>query len=250
MGTTTKISWCDSTISPWIGCAQCSPGCDHCYAKGIANRFYKDVKWGPEPSGWRDVASFFQRAMALERKAVRLGRSLFVFPSMCDPFFSPYYWEADEWAETAVRTPHLVWLLLTKRPEAIPDREWPRNVWLGVSAENQECADRRVPELLKKRCSVRFVSVEPMLGPVELGRRGESGYLLDKFGLDWVICGGESGAGARRMEMPWAQRLRASCMDSGVPFWFKQYGSAWGRKLAHCDQLWGKAQRERPEPLA
>jgi len=82
MGTKTKIAWANSTISPWIGCAKCSPGCDHCYAKGIADRFYKDVTWGTDWKKWRVAKTFLKKAAELERKAVRLRRPIFVFPSM------------------------------------------------------------------------------------------------------------------------------------------------------------------------
>jgi protein gp37 len=166
------------------------------------------------------VRTFFERTMALERKAVRIGRPLFVFPSMCDPFYTPVEWLPVDWAETAERTPHLIWLLLTKRPSRIPDGiTWPKNAWLGVSAENQEWADKRVPILLQKQCTVRFVSNEPALGPVDLRRgiyetdAGPRGTTLD--GIHWVICGGESGAGARKMEMPWAMNLASQCEALG-----------------------------------
>ena len=262
MGEKTKIAWADSTISPWIGCEKCSPGCDRCYAKGIADRFYSDVTWGTDTSKWRMVRTFFERTMALERKAVRIGRPLFVFPSMCDPFYTPVEWLPVDWAETAERTPHLIWLLLTKRPHLIPGFEWPRNVWLGVTAENQEWADKRIPILMQKQCAVRFVSVEPMLGPVDLANMSfvYGGYnalkpyvpkpcdprLQPSPNIGWVICGGESGSGARKMELTWAMNLYSQCASAGVPFWFKQWGSAHGREMAHCDQLWGKVIQDRP----
>jgi protein gp37 len=266
VGDKTKIAWCDATLSPWIGCMQCSPGCDRCYAKGIADRFYKDVTWGPDASKWRMVKTFHQRAMALERKAVRIGRPLFVFPSMCDPFYGPEGFENSFWRNVANETPHLVWLLLTKRPKRIDAGLWPRNVWLGVSVEFQAWADLRIPVLLRKPCAVRFVSVEPMLGPVDLWRMpliADRGYgwanplqgthpdlcADGKRGpkIDWVICGGESGSGARMMEKIWVMELASQCASVGTPFWFKQWGAAHGRKMAHCDQLWGKQYHERPE---
>ena len=258
MGNTTKIAWTDATLSPWIGCAQCSPGCYNCYAKTISDRFYKDVTWGSDANKWRPVGTFFARTMALERKAIRLGRPLFVFPSMCDPFYAQGLWDAEEWIETAVRTPHLIWLLLTKRPELIPDISWPRNVWLGVTAENQEYADKRIPELLKKRCAVRFVSVEPMLGPVDLTSWfHRTVQTLTNFGtmqskvltheIDWVICGGETGRKARMMDPFWAFSLRDQCKAAGVPFWFKQWGSNFGRAYAHNDWLDGHQHHERPD---
>lgn len=241
MGTKTKIAWADSTISPWIGCAKCSPGCDRCYAKTIADRFYKDVTWGTDMTKWRVVKTFSKKARALERKAVRTGRPIFVFPSMCDPFYWDGCFVNDFWRTLASDTPHLVWMLLTKRPERIDNEVWPRNVWLGVTAEDQERADVRVPELLRKMCYTRFVCVEPMLGPVDLFQWLLSDYdkashedqLLVPLGgfkhakIHWVICGGESGAGARRMKIKWAGDLRDQC-EFNAHFWFKQWGGSVG----------------------
>lgn len=119
--------------------------------------------------------------------------------------------------------------------------EWPRNCWLGVTAENQQRADERIPILLQIPAAIRFVSVEPMLGPVKLPEEtvclgcGRDIYKHDcgcpagtgkrlKYKIDWVICGGESGPGARPMHPDWARSLRDQCQDAGVPFFFKQWG--------------------------
>lgn len=128
-------------------------------------------------------------------------------------------------------TPRLDWLLLTKRPENIR-RMWPgkgrSNVWLGTSAGTQETADEKIPELLKCRdlSPVLFVSCEPMLGPVCLQPRIKDCEFENHQGinLDWIICGGESGPGARPMHPDWARSLRDQCQAAGVPFFFKQWG--------------------------
>lgn len=144
-------------------------------------------------------------------------------------------------------TPHLDWLLLTKRPENIrrmwpcyttpPHNQYRENVWLGTSVENQEAADKRIPELLKCRdlSPVLFLSCEPLLGAVDLGvafgySPSHGGYFdLLKPSIDWVIAGGESGPGARPMHPDWVRSLRDQCQAAGVPFHFKQWGE-WGRR--------------------
>ena len=172
-----------------------------------------------------------------------------VFPSLCDPFDNqvPTRWRNDMWNVIACRQ-HLRFLLLTKRPQNIPGMlpteqigapawgdGWP-NVWLGTTVENQAEADRRIPHLLAVPARVRFLSCEPLLGPVNLHRITETtGFyfnaLSSKIGIsfrgvriDWVICGGESGGNARPMHPDWARSLRDQCARHGVPFFFKQWG--------------------------
>jgi protein gp37 len=121
-------------------------------------------------------------------------------------------------------TPFLDWLLLTKRPErisvSVPWRgHWPPNVWAGVTAENQRWADKRIPLLIELPAAVRFVSCEPLLGPLDLSK-----WMRAKRGIDWVIAGGESGHKARPMNPQWARALRDQCESAGVPFHFKQWG--------------------------
>jgi protein gp37 len=138
--------------------------------------------------------------------------------------------EADCWRDEAWeimrRTPHLTYLLLTKRPENVKDRlpaDWPLpNVWLGVTVENQEQADKRIPILLGIEAVKRFVSVEPMLGPVDLDRVWLN--FDGEIWIDWLICGGESGPNARPVHPDWVRSLRDQCAAGGVPFMFKQWG--------------------------
>jgi protein gp37 len=150
--------------------------------------------------------------------------------------------EADEWRDDAWKimrkTPHLTYQLLTKRPENIESRlphDWPLpNVWLGVTAENQEMADKRIPVLLKIQAALHFISVEPMVGPVKLKPEWllclsdgqymnicECGHGL----ITWVICGGESGPEARHMDPAWATALKRQCSDAGWAFFMKQMTS-------------------------
>ena len=147
--------------------------------------------------------------------------------------------DADAWREEAWeimrRTPHLTYMLLTKRAENIQDRlphDWPlKNVWLGVTAENQEQLESRLPYLLVTGAVIKFVSVEPMLAAMSFRWGGWIPYPSNPTGsgqydslrvLDWVICGGESGPDARKMKQEWAAELKRQCNEAGVPFFMKQ----------------------------
>jgi protein gp37 len=173
--------------------------------------------------------------------------------SLADVFDNqvPNVWRSDLF-ELIEMTPNLDWLLLTKRPQNIEKMIWPKwdaglpeNIWLGTTCENQEEADRRIPHLLAAPVSVRFVSYEPALGPVNFapwigwkccvtGARvgtdftcGDCDPCIGAFGktfLDWIICGGESGSGARPLHPEWLRSLRDQCAAADVPFFFKQWG--------------------------
>lgn len=132
-------------------------------------------------------------------------------------------------------TPNLDWLLLTKRPENVRGmvpwgNEWPDNVWMGTTVENQKYADIRIPELMRIPAKVRFLSCEPLLGPIEfsdVSRRSDAVQMLGKKALDgihWIIVGGESGHDARAMPPRWALSIRDQCAAAGVAFFFKQWG--------------------------
>ena len=144
MAETTGIAWVDSTWNPWIGCTEVSAACDYCYARTMSER-YGWAQWGDHPRH-RTAASTWRKPLAWNREAERTGKRRSVFPSLCDPFDNqaPKQWRADLWALIDV-TPHLDWLLLTKRPQNIrkmlaPAWEFapPRNIWFGLTAENQE----------------------------------------------------------------------------------------------------------------
>lgn len=230
MGKNSGISWTHHTFNPWWGCEKLTEGCAHCYAEGVdrrfggshwgkdsQRRFFGDDHWS-EPLKWNEAA----------RKAGERHR---VFcASMGDVFEDRE--DLDEWRERLWAlievTPNLDWLLLTKRPEnAIQmakwqDGDWPENVWVGVTVENQRNA-WRVGELIKIPCSIRFISCEPLLGPVDLSAYWKSGDASNW--VDWVIVGGESGQSARRMEREWMMDLFEQCGISNTPFFFKQWGS-------------------------
>jgi protein gp37 len=265
MGKSTDISWTDHTFNPWWGCQRVSPGCENCYAETFAKRVGQQV-WGPAKTTERRIfgPKHWQEPMKWESEAKAAGVRRRVFcASMADVFES-----TDNPAIIASRlnlwdlirdTPTLEWLLLTKRPEnfaaMLPWRTkpWP-NVWLGVSAEDQQRADERIPLLLQAPAAIRFLSCEPLLGPIELsnvsGWRGAARWLgrmnLGPDAISWVIVGGESGPKHRPFSADWARSLRDQCQAAGVAFHFKQVG---GRTHAEggC-MLDGREWKEFPEP--
>lgn len=247
---TSTIEWTDATFNPWIGCTKVSPACDHCYAEAMDFRF-GGGHWGARAARKRTSVAYWRQPLAWNRKAEKTGRRPRVFcASLADVFDAevPPEWRADLFGLIDA-TPHLDWLLLTKRPQ-IARKEMPAtprpNVWLGTTAETQAMADLRIPILLDTPAVVRFASIEPLLGPINLRNVGGGGWDLhdaltgyweddvDDVGsstrwghterLDWVIVGGESGHGARPMHPGWARDLRDQCQAAGVPFFFKQWG--------------------------
>ena len=257
MGEITGIAWCDHTFNPWWGCVEAGPGCDNCYARAWAKRTGR-AKWGKdEPrvpaseKAWRDLEKWNRAA---ERDGVR--RKAFV-ASMGDMLENRR--DLDPMRERLWDLiPRLHWLdllLLTKRPEMFarltPESwrhgAWPRNAWAGTTVENQDRANAQVPALLRAASAapIRFLSVEPLLGPVDLRRLkstspytanrldGLTGYYdhaPDEEGLlgawiDWVIVGGESGPKARPCQVEWVRSLRDQCKAAGVACFVKQLGS-------------------------
>lgn len=269
MGEKSKIEWCDATVNFWWGCTKVSPGCANCYAETLSQRFGDDI-WGKgkprkKIKGAVKMAERLHRArlVALDHMDEMAGTSPRVFCSSMSDWLDPEVpleWLA-ELLDTIRRTPHLDWLLLTKRPELWRRRlqdvwlslqetgtdtlslwigRWlgskhavvgfdpvaPHNVWIGTSVEDQERADKRIPELLRIPARVRFLSCEPLLGAVDLKigdpcHRTAGSYHAK---IDWVIVGGESGPGARPMNPFWVRSLRDQCHANKVPFFFKQWG--------------------------
>jgi protein gp37 len=213
MAEITGIGWTDHTYNPWIGCTKVSPGCDHCYAEAEWDKRRHRVEWGGERSRTKTADDI----PLLDRKAREAGARRRIFcASQADVFDNqvPEEWHAALWALIA-QCRSLDWMLLTKRPQNIPQmlpEGWPwSHVWLGTTTENQVEADRRLPILLRIPAVVHFASVEPQLEAVDLGK-----YV--GVGLDWVIAGGESGPGYRPFDPDWARSLRDQCRASGTAF--------------------------------
>lgn len=275
----TKIEWTDATWNPVTGCDRVSPGCDHCYAMSLAPRlkamgsrkYQRDGD--PRTSGPGFGVTTHPELLA-QPLAWRTPRRVFV-NSMSDLFHSeiPGEFIAAVFA-TMARTPQHTYQVLTKRHGRMRslltsevfrrwmydslvalDREWINanplpwplpNVWLGVSVEDQKRADLRVPALLETPAAVRFLSMEPLLGAVDITpwlRQGEP-----RTSLDWVIVGGESGPGARPIDGDWVRSLRDQCEASGEAFFFKQWGGRTPK--ANGRELDGRTWDEYPERAA
>jgi protein gp37 len=262
MSDNSAIEWTDATWNPVTGCTEVSPGCDHCYAKTFAER-------------WRGTPGhYFENGFDVQLRPDKLTlpmrwrkpKKVFV-NSMSDLFHKdvPDEYIARVFAVMAA-TPRHTYQVLTKRhgrmrslldndgqtlleatqdeatAQAIYDAPWPLpNVWVGVSVETQQWADIRVPALLDTPAAVRFLSCEPLLGPLDLvpylgcWRRDETGRATGSA-IDWVIAGGESGIGARPVDAEWVRSLRDQCNATpGTAFLFKQWGGrtpkAGGREL-------------------
>lgn len=233
MSENTNIEWTDHTFNPWEGCQKVGPGCDHCYAETRNARFNggRAVNWGPhaprrrtsaanwkKPLQWNAAAREFAMKHGGRKQRVFCASLADVFDNAVDP-----QWRRDLF-DLIEPTPNLDWLLLTKRIGNVPTMlaevgvdHLPPHVWLGITVVNQEEADRDIPKLILAPATIRFLSIEPLLGPVIL--RPE---WLEH--IDWVIVGGESGPGARPMHPDWARSLRDQCAAAGVPFLFKQWG--------------------------
>jgi protein gp37 len=261
MGANSGIQWTDHTFNPWIGCTKVSPGCDHCYAEAWASR-YGTATWGNGQPRKLTSKSNWNLPLKWNREAEKNGVRYRVFcASLADVFDNevPDEWRRRLW-DLIRATPYLDWLLLTKRignaakmcPTKIYGDPIFSNIWLGISVVNQEEADRDIPKLLSIPARIRFLSMEPLLGPVNLrfpsGATGFSRF-PDDFAswpekeqdrwfsmqaratymarcelVDWVIVGGESGPGARPMHPDWARSLRDQCHAAGAAFHFKQWG--------------------------
>ena len=253
-----KIEWCDVVWNPVTGCDKVSEGCRNCYAERHAKRFWGDRKF-------TDVQCHIDRL----DQPVYWKKPQRIFVNSMSDLFHPdvdFDFILCAWMVMAQAKQH-TFIILTKRPEhmnlflnewlppalglatctlRILDKPLP-NVWLGVSVEDQKTANERIPLLLQTPATVRFVSYEPALGPVdfthikikdsehpELGEPPVTfnaldgwwgGYIQEKrTQLDWIIMGGESGPGARPMHPNWTRSVRDQCQAAGVPFFFKQWG--------------------------
>lgn len=267
MGRHSKIEWCTASWNPWYGCHKVSPACDNCYAETWAKRTGRDFG-----QVTRSKTTFKDPLKWKERERI--------FVCSLSDFLHP---AADRWRPAALgnmlQAPRHIYMILTKRPErwdvAIEQdfglSRCPPNWWVGVTAENQEQADKRIPQLFDIPAQVRFVSCEPLLGPIQL-----SGPWVDYLAgwgtepvhvcsteeecsqrcpepqqyqtpqLDWVIVGGESGPNRREPDPKWVFDIRDQCVKAGVPFFFKQWV---GHKWNPMDRMvLGREWNEMPGP--
>ncbi|MFP3644994.1 phage Gp37/Gp68 family protein [Paraburkholderia sp. SIMBA_054] len=281
MSENSKIEWTDHTFNPWEGCQKVGPGCDHCYAETRNARFSGGtaINWGPGAPRRRTSAANWRKPLQWNKAHAEFyaqhGRRQRVFcASLADVFDNAVdpAWRADLF-DLIEKTPNLDWLLLTKRIgnvltmlsetaarrfdlECLHDPRLPGNVWLGATIVNQAEADRDIPKLLRVPARVRFLSMEPLLGPVDLTLvRGQFWALTQSMNvltgkacpslsgiapeaaLDWVIVGGESGHGARPMNPRWVRSLRDQCYAVNVNFLFKQWGEWMPADADDCDPV-------------
>jgi protein gp37 len=236
MGTNSNIEWTGHTWNPIIGCRKVSLGCKNCYM------FTEQLRYSQDPNTVRRTAHRTFTA------PLRWKEPAFVFSCSWSDFFieTDFAWRREAW-QIIKRTPHLTYQILTKRPENIermlpPDwgNGYP-NVWLGVTAENQHWLNVRGWELTTIPAVCRFLSIEPMLGPIQ------ATFLLQDGLIDWVICGGESGSGCRPMQPDWVCGIKDECLMFGVPFFFKQWGGYPDKRGGDKATLDGKLWHEMPD---
>ncbi len=231
---TSKIEWTESTWNPVTGCTKISPGCDNCYAERMARR----LKAMGQPN-YRNGFELTIHEDALELPLTwRAARVVFV-NSMSDLFHKRVPSEFIRRVfGVMLKAEQHVFQILTKRSHRMvamnSSLAWPGNVWAGVSVENEDYAFR-LDHLRETEARVKFVSFEPLLGPV-------AG--VDLSGIDWVIVGGESGPGARPMEPQWAEDIRDQCLKERIPFFFKQWGGTNKKKAGR--RLEGRIWDEMP----
>jgi protein gp37 len=220
MGEITGISWADATFNPWIGCTRVSPGCDNCYAGRDNDRHHWVASWDAGVLRYLTKPDYWKNPSRWNRKAARTGHRPRVFcASYADVFDNevPDEWRANLW-QVIRETPLLRWMLLTKRignvPKMVPP-DWPMpHVGLMATLVNQEEWNRDFPKLMAVPAPWHGVSIEPMLGPVEIGSARP----------DWIITGGESGPRARMIDVGWVRSIRDQCARNGIAFHHKQWG--------------------------
>lgn len=271
-----RIEWTEATWNPVTGCTKVSPGCDYCYAERIDERFHGKgsfavVRRSEEklylPLRWRKPRRVFVNSMSdLFHDDVPDSFIARVFAVMAQT--PQHTYQVLTKRHGRMRSLMNAWAPVTGRPPWVHTGPWPLpNVWLGVSVENQQWADIRIPALLDTPAAVRWISAEPLLGPVDLGNVGVVDALLGdglaglmdvppaRPRLDWVVAGGESGPGARPMHPDWARSLRDQCAAAGVPFFFKQWGEWCHQDQLHPDE-WSRidavvnlGQEHHPQPM-
>ncbi|WP_321903228.1 DUF5131 family protein [Burkholderia cenocepacia] len=230
MGKETRIEWTHHTFNPWWGCVKVSAACDNCYAETWAKRLGEGL-WGPNTPRRFFGDAHWKEPLKWDREAASEKTRRRVFcASMADVFENrPDLIDArHRLLDLIAETPNLDWLLLTKRIHLVRKQlpkgyEFPKNVWLGTTVEDQATAKKRIKYLLEfSSPSVRFLSCEPLLSALDLSEylvRNEKGNRVD-----WVIAGGESGPRSRPMDPAWPSALQRQCAKAKVPFHFKQWG--------------------------
>ncbi|MDQ3815147.1 MAG: phage Gp37/Gp68 family protein [Armatimonadota bacterium] len=242
MATNSKIEWTTHTFNPWWGCTKVSDGCKFCYAEALSRRYGSDV-WGPGKPRRTFGDKHWAEPLKWNMEAQRLDTRFRVFCASMADVFDPAApaGQLERLWNLMAQTPYLDWQILTKRPERIYDNlpgDWGYgypNVWLGTSVEDERVLDR-IYDLRAVPALIRFLSLEPLIGPLEN---------LPLDGIHWVIVGGESGPKARPMKKAWVVSIFRQCRAANVPFFFKQWGGA--RKHMTGRTLYGRTYDELPK---
>lgn len=252
MAENSSIEWTTHTFNPWIGCTKVSAACDNCYAEEWNNRFDGGANWGPHAP--RRRTKTWGNPVKWNKQAEGASARPRVFCASLADFADNHKSIQPEWRQDLIdlidQTPNLDWLMLTKRPQNVMrlyewrNRPIPDNIWIGTTVEDQKTANQRIPHLLGIPARVRFLSCEPLLGPVDLeypkgiwpdgpphccsgydcGCKGMPTEPPLIYDLNWIITGGESGNNHRPDNADWYRSLRDQCAAAGVPFLFKQWG--------------------------
>lgn len=229
----TKIEWTNKVWNPVTGCTKISEGCKHCYAERMAKRLRGRFGYPAE-----DPFKVTLQEQHLYNPVTWKKPTMVFVGSMTDIFHQNV---TDHYLlkifDIMINLSRHTFQVLTKRPERMVhffqkhfNFGLPDNIWIGTSAENQQTADERIPILLQIHAAIRFISCEPLLGPIEFSNVTNRSDALSQLGkkalngIHWVIAGGESGHNARPMHPDWASSLRDQCQQAGVPFFFKQWG--------------------------
>ncbi len=234
MAPQSAIEWTQATWNPVTGCTKVSPGCKHCYAERMALRLMA--------MGQRNYANGFATTLQphMLNRPLQWRTPQFIFVNSMSDLFHPDVPEAyiREVFGVMEQAHWHVFQVLTKRADRLAELSarlpWPRNVWMGVSVENARYM-HRIARLTQTPAAVRFLSLEPLLGPLPN---------LPLEGVDWVIAGGESGPGARPMRKQWVDEIKAQCVEQSVPFFFKQWGGVHKKKTGRT--LDGRTWNEMP----
>ena len=233
-----KIEWTESTWNPLTGCNKISPGCKHCYAERMAKRL--------QAMGQANYVNGFKLTMhpqALEKPLEWKTPQVIFVNSMSDLFHKDVPLEFIQSVFDVMKRAHWhQFQVLTKRSERLlelsPYLEWTDNIWMGVSVENADYTFR-IDHLRKTDAKIKFLSVEPLLGPISK---------MNLKGINWVIAGGESGPGARPLERDWVVGVRDQCLKAKVPFFFKQWGGVQKKKAGRL--LDGKTWDQMPKKIS
>jgi len=263
-----KIDWTDSVWNVVTGCTPAGPGCKNCWAKNFAPRLAGRFGYPEKPHQF-DVTLHLNKIG--ESKKWKKPRKIFAC-SMGDLFHAKVPdWFLYRVFDAMIETPRHTYQVLTKRIERVGQfwkqysayrvydhkvrgagrkrdqvLEWPEHIWIGTSTENQAMADKRIPILLSIPAAIHFVSVEPMLEEIDIAQaQYDCGYFGDRFDIDWIVCGCESGPGRRPFDIEWARALKSQCIESKTPFFFKQMQV--GNKVVKMPELDGQVWAQFPE---